>query len=377
LIATRPEDRAAIEATTILRAVARYVTPVFIEIPPCPPDRSGCQHMGIGHRITCDMAARDEAYGCVLTPDSMLSDGSVSRLQELARSGTQLVLAAALRFGEEPFLAHLRDMSVLPGENRSASGAALTITGRQMVYAAVNGFHSETLAYEWDAPGVLAIVPAAWWRVPDEDGILLHSLSWAPLLVDYAAVPAHDTSTFDEWTLDGDYVFRNAQGMKHIHVVQDSDEIFLASWGPLAERPVNRLKVPFGQAVLAGMAFRQSFWSAIFDPLKRRIFFLPVRWHARPLNNKWTIAEARAERQLRRWVRPDGPLTYKMLARAIEIVGSLVMTAMILWFYRQRVVIMAGRILRGDREAMRRVIWFLRAMVFRRTSVPISDQGGP
>src|SRR5208282_1900176 len=63
LIATRPEDWAAIEATAVFRAVARYVTPVFIEIPPCPPERSGCQHMGTGHRLGCEMAYRDKAYG--------------------------------------------------------------------------------------------------------------------------------------------------------------------------------------------------------------------------------------------------------------------------------------------------------------------------
>ena len=62
---------------------------------------------------------------------------------------------------------------------------------------------------------------------------MLHSLSWAPLLLDYGAVGDHDTSTFDQWTLDGDYLFNNSGNMKKIHVVQDSDEIFLASWGPL------------------------------------------------------------------------------------------------------------------------------------------------
>ncbi len=83
-----------------------------------------------------------------------------------------------------------------------------------MVYAAVNGFHSETLAYEWDAPGLMAISPAAWWRVPGEDGIVLHSLSWAPLLLDYGAIGDHDTSTFDQWTLDGDYLYNNTQSIE-------------------------------------------------------------------------------------------------------------------------------------------------------------------
>ena len=108
LIATLPADWAAMRETKIFRLLERYIDPVLIELPPCPPGRSSYQHMSIGHRIACDMAHRDKAYAVILTPDCMLSDGAVSRLQELARSGTQLVLTAALRFGEEPFLAHLR-----------------------------------------------------------------------------------------------------------------------------------------------------------------------------------------------------------------------------------------------------------------------------
>ena len=88
LIATRPEDWAAMRDTPMFRLLERYVEPVYIEIPPCPPGRSGYQHMSIGHRIACEMAHRDKAYAMVLTPDCMLSDGSVARLQELAHGGT-------------------------------------------------------------------------------------------------------------------------------------------------------------------------------------------------------------------------------------------------------------------------------------------------
>ena len=242
--------------------------------------------MGIGHRIACELAYRDKAYAVVLTPDCMISDGSVARLQQLAQSGAQLVLTAALRFGEEPFLGHLREMGCLSAASDSDNAVPISITGRQMVYAAVNGFHSETLAYEWDAPGLMVVSPAAWWRVPGEEGIVLHSLSWAPLLLDYSAVGVHDTSTFDQWTLDGDYLFNNSGNMKKIHVIQDSDEIFLASWGPLAERPVKKTRFPFDNR-LAGHFFKQSFYSGFFDPLKRKLFFLPVRWHSRPLNANW------------------------------------------------------------------------------------------
>ena len=374
LIATRPEDWAAMAETRIFQSLKRYVEPVFIEIPPCPPDRSGCQHMGVGHRVACDMAHRDKAYAAVVTPDCMLSDGSVARLQELARNGTELVLTAALRFGEEPFLARLRQQGLLADEDRAKTGTPLVIPGRQMVYAAVNGFHSETLAYEWDAPGILVIIPAAWWRVPGEDGVVLHSLSWAPLLLDYAAVDDHDTSTFDQWTLDGDYLFNNAGKMKKIYIVQDSDEVFLASWAPLADRPVTRTRVPF-EHLIAGNFFKRSFYSNFFDPLKRKLFFQPVRWHSKALNEQWDIVEQRAMRELCEWVepperngasttrRPMG-LVQRIVDEGRDVLISLLTIVVLVWFYRRRIPVYANSIMRGDRDAIQRIVWFARSFVF-------------
>lgn len=372
LIATRPEDWEAMRRSELFKLLERYVEPVYIEIPACPPGISGCQHMGVGHRIACEMAHRDKAYAVVLTPDSMLSDGSVARLQDLADRGTHLVLTAALRFGEEPFLGHLRQLGLLEGRD---CATPLTITGPQMVYAAVNGFHSETLAYEWDAPGLMIISPAAWWRVPGEDGIVLHSLSWAPLLLDYSTIESHDTSTFDQWTLDGDYLFNNSKDMTRIHVVQDSDEVFLASWGPLAERPVSKTRFPFDHR-LAGHFFRQSFYSGFFDPLKRKLFFLPVRWHSQPLSEKWAVVEERAAQELNRWVEPpsdesavDEKGSLDFLQRLSGVVKSQPMiflgTIAYLWMFRRSIARYLLRLARGDRQAVSRILWLARTFIFR------------
>jgi hypothetical protein len=310
LIATYAEDWAAMRVTPIFKELERYVEPVFIEIPPCPSNRSGCEHMGIGHKSACEMAYRAKAYAMVLTPDCMLSDGSIARLQDLARGGIEIVLVAALRFGEEPFLAHLREMGAIPEDSRRDSGRALTVTSRQMVYAAVNGLHSETKRFEWVQPYFAQLPSAAWWNIPGEDGMLVHSLSWAPLLLDYAAVPAHDTSTLENWTIDGDYLYKNLARTASIYVVQDSDEMFLASWAPLDERALPL--TPNGLYLMAGIGsfikgamFREAFMGGIFDPLKQRIFFLPVRWHSQLLNDAWVKAEKKSFRTIHYYV--DAP----------------------------------------------------------------------
>ena len=237
LIATLPDDWQAMKATSIFKLLERHAEPVFLEIPPCPDGLTGCQHMGVGHKLMSEMAHRDRALGVLITPDLMISDGTVQRLDWYARKNVEIVLVGALRFGEEPFLGNLRASGAIPVESRRDSGRPLAISGRDMVAAAVNGFHSETLSYEWDAHCVPVVFPACWWRVPGEEGVLIHSMSWAPLLLDYGAIDDHDMSAIKTWTIDGDYVHANF-GLSHpFHVVQDSDEMFIGSWAPLSDRP--------------------------------------------------------------------------------------------------------------------------------------------
>ena len=142
-----------------------------------------------------------------------------------------------------------------------------------MVFAAVNALHSETEAYEWDAPGFLLVVSTAWWRIPGENGILVHNLTWAPLLLDYGALSSHDTSTFDRWTFDGDYLFRNFDRLEKTYVVQDSDEMFLISWGPMGIPPIAKQYIPLIGKLAAKAQFGASYKSAFFDKFKRRMFF--------------------------------------------------------------------------------------------------------
>jgi len=303
LIATRPDDWAAMTATPIFRRLAEYVEPVYIEIPPCPPEKSGCQHMGVGHSLATEIAYRDKAYAVMVTPDLMLSDGTMARVQELAQAGKQAVLVAALRFGEEPFLGNLEAAGAIPRDSRRDSGSPLSISGRAMVAAAVDGLHSETLRYEWGAPYFSNLPAACWWRVPDEMGMVVHSLSWAPLLLDYGAVDEHDTTALETWTMDADYVYKNLKDWHRIHVVQDSDEMFVASWAPLADKafeliPSKLLQHRTWGSLTRSAILHAAYRSPVFDPLKRAIFFLPVRWHARPLNENWRAVERRAQRTI-------------------------------------------------------------------------------
>jgi hypothetical protein len=314
LLCTRPEDWAAMRAAPTFQLLERYVDPVYLEIPPCPPGTLACLHMGIGHRRACELAYRAKAYAFVLTPDVMFSDGTVERLQELARQGVELALAPALRFAEERLFAQLQQSISSCGAR--SRGEPMSIGNRELVRAALASMHTETKTYEWDAPCFNHAPSAVWWRVPGEDGIVLHSLSWAPLLLDFAAVAGHDISTFDDWTLDGDYVFKNLGQSEHIHLISDSDEIFMASWAPASDRPRDLrpqwlLRNPLLGGLMRKQRFNAAFYSGSHDPLKQEIFFKAVRWHVHPLNSAWGATERHALETLLSCVAPPSAAAKK------------------------------------------------------------------
>ena len=289
VIATTREDMAILRTSPLMMEAMSYVGIEHVEIPPCPANKHGCEHMGKGHKLASQAAYEDHAYTMFMCPDNWLSDGAVERLQEHAEKGVQLVISPAVRFGEEPFLAGLKELV-------GRRGAVALRDTRAVVGIALKSMHPETEAYEWDKPGLLFVSAQTWFKVPGEDGIVLHSLTWAILMMDYAALEVHDASTFDKWTLDGDYLYKNCTAFRRIHVVKDSDEIFFPSWGPIDYR-IQKKWVPFGH-LIAKLQFGCSYRSQFFDPFRRPFLFETVRWHSKPLNEKWRPVEARALAQL-------------------------------------------------------------------------------
>ncbi len=301
LIATTDEDWARMQTRPMFQLLKQYVEPVFLRIPPCPSWAMRGYHMGIGHKLATHMAFEDRAYAAILTPDLMVSDGTVAALQRHAVNGIQVVLTAALRFGEEPLFERLAQPEIAAFDSHPGDEARpLVATGRQLVSAGIHSFHSQTQCYEWESPCFADFPVAVWWRVPQEDGVIVHSLSWAPLLIDYDAVEHHDTSVMDNWTIDGDYIHRNFGLNGNVHVVQDSDEIMLLSWAPLSDGEQSLLpKRRFTAAVIGklmkGLTLYETLSNPIFDPLKQQIFTTPVYWHSRDINQKkWRATEKEA-----------------------------------------------------------------------------------
>jgi hypothetical protein len=418
LICTRPEDWAALNAAPVFRLLEQHVEPVYVEIPPCPAGMEGGVHMGTGHRRGCELAYAAKAYPFVLTPDCIFADGTIARVQELAIEGVELALVPALRFAEEPLFEHLQQAGISP-HGRAGIAAPITLANRELARMALASLHSETKSYEWDAPYFHPIPAAAWWHVPDEDGIVVHCLSWAPLLFDFAAVPAHDTSTFDNWTFDGDYIYKNLGNIKRIHLVLDSDEIFMASWAPSSDKPYDLspqrlLARPLIGGFVKRHRFNRAFYKGftdpfkqqtfLFDPLKQQIFFNAARWHARSINEKWAPVERRALKMLYSCVAPPDDeviaslqrvrarealndpfpprhqsrterITNFLLSRFVRRVVQFICATAVailqiaqvvqhLRIHKEAIIPRLRQVMQGDREVMRWLKWRIRELAY-------------
>lgn len=290
IFCTTKDDWRKLQENVNFQNLANYIQPCFIEISLPPAGVSSCEHMGIGHKLATNMCFNDKAYGIALTPDLILSDGTIKNVAQHALNGKQIVYCAALRFEEEGIFAGLKALN-LP--------QPLTVTGRQLVQIGVKAFHSQTLTYNFNSIIFAPNSPAAYWHVPSDGGVLVHSLSWCPLLLDYSVVEQHDTKALEEWTMDGDYVYKNFSNAEQIHLCQDSDEMMLISWapknyGPASLRPslLRILFYPFKNFI--NKAFlRIALCNDLYDPMKVAIFKQPVYWHINDLSSEWDTLEAK------------------------------------------------------------------------------------
>ena len=216
LIVTTIDDWTRLQSHSLFQQLQEYMETIFFEMPFPTEQDSKMLVMSQGHKQVSMKAYQDQAYGVFVTPDLVLSDGSVEAMERLAEEGKKVVLCIAIRFRQETILQAMQDEGFLK------DGEPLNISSRQLMRFALNHLHSETLRYEFDTP-YLADSPISvyWWAVHGE-AMRIHSFSWAPLVVDYGALEQHDTKTFEKWTLDGDYIYRNFPKANDVHVITDS-----------------------------------------------------------------------------------------------------------------------------------------------------------
>ena len=128
--------------------------------------------------------------------------------------------------------------------------------------------------------------------------------------------------------------------------------------------------LPVVGELIKGGVLRATLLSGVFDELKLKIFFAPVRWHAREVTPAWLATEERAARILHRYVWDLDPswrehmhplwrmflLPWLLVARVWIVLAQLNQ-------YRSRLAARLLSALRGDREAWGRILRRARIML--------------
>ena len=213
----------------------------------------------------------------------ILSSGAVPHLQHLQSTGKEVILCVAIRFEQEGVLKAL--------EAFRRNDRVLDIDAIDLAKLALGDLHLEAQKFQWQSRMFARYPYNVIW--PVSDGAVIHSFSWAPLLLDYSGISHHDETSFDTWTLDGDYVSKNFSSCVKrgtVEVVSDSRDLTLVSLTPKNDLtfipetvPTRRpaiLAMPFLGDFIRRMRIRIVFNSASTDSFKRTIFPIAVHLYS-------------------------------------------------------------------------------------------------
>lgn len=250
--------------------------------------------MNAGHKAGACQAFEEKANAVFLGPDLMMADGAVIELERLVNEGHKVVLTATLRFAQDECL------TVFQNAGHMVAGQPLTLSPRQLVEMVFKHMHPETACFEFDSPYFCDTATSSLWKIPGDDGILLHNLNFYPLLVNYEDLTVHHADYFDAGgTIDGQYIARHFDPNKHITVVTDSDRLMLASFTRSTEYyyPLTtgwRKTHPWVRERYKTYLIRKTLYSSMGDIVKRHFYTLPIRFHSKPFTPVWDEIQQRA-----------------------------------------------------------------------------------
>ncbi len=349
LIATDPADRPRIEARPEITALREFMAVDYLDL---AKGGSSMVRMSAGHRLITARFAEAGALAGIVYPDSLYADGTLAWAKRAIDAGARLATVACPRACVDDLLDALE---------LERSGAALSVEAATLGRRALRHPHDELLRCFWprstfgDRPAVCAWpVPAA---ADPPSALLLYSLCWAPLLLDFSALAGHDAGSLEGWTIDGDYLYRNVGEGRDgtVAVPAAGDPALIVSLSNPDQGITGLRRHPLLALPVAGHFFRRAMmrhWlnDPAIDPLKRVLFRRPVVWGEAPAD---VLAPVRqdAERALASVEAPPGAFD-RVVYALVRVRPRL---AARLWFLLSWPISkLPGRFRHGLRRTLRR-----------------------
>ena len=292
LLATTREDWDAIIDLPIMTRLRLHATPTLIEIPKptnptAPGSTNAIMHQNVAQRLLVMRHSKPKPMVRLFSPDFIISAGMIAALLAHARAGHHLVLCPSLRQTEEAAIAELERLEYLSASSRASETATpINVPQRVLADILVRYLHPEMAIFEQGATGQPPLAPFRYWRIPNQNGIFIHTFHGVPVLMDYKAIAHHDVACLESNAFENVYVARNFGNTGDFQVVADTDEFCILSLTPAAigqmtsaatSGEILHAKDGFVSRLLAALSI--SYCTAGM-PLKKQLFRHSVRWHS-------------------------------------------------------------------------------------------------
>lgn len=255
---------------------------------------------GEGYRAAADWTASQDALALHLSPDLLISDGTLGALHDLQEEGAAVVVIPAWRTAEEPFEAAL---------TADEAAGREPMSGARLAALCADAVHDFERDRYWDGATYRDDVGALWWHVPGARGWLMHITSGVPY-VDHRRISGHDPSALGKLPFDAYHgMFKPSGGA--VRMAGDSDRIFVASFTPSREALGSprhtrwQYRLPLLGPLARGLALRSQVRTVLArgrHEVGMRGLIQPFRMHPDPLTPAWAETERQAARVIARYV---------------------------------------------------------------------------
>ncbi len=298
--ATTDDDWRGIQALPIMERLRRHVQPVQVRISSIERNdyTSTIRHEQAAFRMLLDAAYNKAAYGCLLSPDHVASDGMIELLVNHMRDGYRLVLCPNLRQVEDTTLNELAQLGLVSQNPQSSQTAeAIVIPKRVAARLTVEHLHPDLFGFEEGAEIQPTVSPFRYWL--SEQGLILHTFFGTPVLMDFSCVPADHTACLDDdHTFESTYLPRNFSDCRKIHVVRDSDEFVLLSLTPSKEAERSSQAARRYRSLCSIRRSYVIYTNRGADRVRGTLSRSVSRWHARDQDDRWFRWEGEITRLL-------------------------------------------------------------------------------
>lgn len=304
LIHTTREDWNDLKSRPLVERLMSLCTVDVVFILPPKRFRAPQFHMSESHLAMVKHVHRNKAIGGFLTPDMMLSESLLSDAARELDGGAVMVLTPALRFSEEKVLARLH---MIPDE-------PCAIPAPLMGSIAVSSLHPQIRNYEFHSRMFGPSPIWTWWRVPQRDGMVMHTVNWTPVLADYVGVPRIIEDSLVDNTIDAFFVgdhFGHLLGDPSVVVFSDSSRGMLLGVTPEHEarfkvrKPLRHIAIDLvgGRPWRRNRQVRRFHHGSILDPWRRWLHKVPAVIHGDTRDERYDIYTAHSRMMMERMTR--------------------------------------------------------------------------